>query len=76
MTLMSGSVPEGRSLHGAALVDDGMFVFGGVTANGRLLNDLWMFNLTRSTWHLASDNRQVDDRGAAPLRAVGMVRRC
>jgi Galactose oxidase, central domain len=42
----TGSIPPPRCSHAAALVCDVMYVFGGVDADGRYLDDLFGLNLS------------------------------
>ena len=42
----TGSIPSPRAGHGAVLVGDVMYVFGGRTSDGTYLGDLTAFNLS------------------------------
>ncbi|KAL2491933.1 Acyl-CoA-binding domain-containing protein 4 [Abeliophyllum distichum] len=46
---VSGTRPKGRYEHGAAVIDDKMYVFGG-NHNGRYLNDLQVLDLRSWMW--------------------------
>lgn len=46
---VSGPRPKARYEHGAAVIDDKMYVFGG-NHNGRYLNDLQVLDLRSLTW--------------------------
>ncbi|KAI3445351.1 hypothetical protein Pfo_002016 [Paulownia fortunei] len=46
---MSGTRPKARYEHGAAVIDDKMYIFGG-NHNGRYLNDLQVLNMQSWTW--------------------------
>ncbi|KAJ6842475.1 acyl-CoA-binding domain-containing protein 4-like [Iris pallida] len=46
---VSGQRPRARYEHGAAIVQDKMYIFGG-NHNGRYLNDLQVLDLKRLTW--------------------------
>ncbi len=46
-----GNAPSGRYGHAAALVEDTMFIFGGVDADTKqVLNDFWALNLNTFAW--------------------------
>ncbi|KAL7259527.1 hypothetical protein ACSBR1_005423 [Camellia fascicularis] len=47
--LVSGPRPKARYEHGAAVIDDKMYIFGG-NQNGRYLNDLQVLDLRSWTW--------------------------
>ncbi len=51
--LPTAVVPPGRAGHAARLLGGSLWVFGGVTAGGALLNDAWSFSLTSLTWRRA-----------------------
>ncbi len=42
----TGSIPSPRGCHAAVLVDDDMYVFGGIANYGTSLGDLTVFNLS------------------------------
>jgi N-acetylneuraminic acid mutarotase len=42
----TGSVPPPRARHSAVLIDDAMYVFGGITVDGTYLGDLTALNLS------------------------------
>lgn len=42
--------PSGRSRPKAWLVDDRLYIFGGVNRFFRMLNDLWVYDLSTNTW--------------------------
>ena len=42
----TGSIPSPRENHAAFLVDDVMYVFGGLASDGTYLGDLTAFNLS------------------------------
>lgn len=46
---VSGPQPKGRYEHGAAVIDEKMYIFGG-NYNGRYLNDLQVLDLRSLTW--------------------------
>ncbi|KAL2469247.1 Acyl-CoA-binding domain-containing protein 4 [Forsythia ovata] len=46
---VSGTRPKARYEHGAAVIDDKMYIFGG-NHNGRYLNDLQVLDLRSWTW--------------------------
>ncbi|KAL3631699.1 acyl-CoA-binding domain-containing protein 4 [Castilleja foliolosa] len=46
---ISGPLPKARYEHGAAVIDDKMYIFGG-NHNGRYLNDLQVLNMRSWTW--------------------------
>ncbi|XP_059652424.1 acyl-CoA-binding domain-containing protein 4-like [Cornus florida] len=46
---VSGQRPKARYEHGAAIIDDKMYIFGG-NHNGRYLNDLQVLDLRSWTW--------------------------
>ncbi|KAK4476702.1 hypothetical protein RD792_015862 [Penstemon davidsonii] len=46
---ISGVRPKARYEHGAAVIDDKMYIFGG-NHNGRYLNDLQVLNMRSWTW--------------------------
>ncbi|KAK6121125.1 hypothetical protein DH2020_045113 [Rehmannia glutinosa] len=46
---ISGPRPKARYEHGAAVIDDKMYIFGG-NHNGRYLNDLQVLNMRSWTW--------------------------
>ncbi|KAL3843952.1 hypothetical protein ACJIZ3_001355 [Penstemon smallii] len=46
---VSGTRPKARYEHGAAVIDDKMYIFGG-NHNGRYLNDLQVLNMRNWTW--------------------------
>ncbi|KAG8363835.1 hypothetical protein BUALT_Bualt19G0063500 [Buddleja alternifolia] len=46
---VSGTHPKGRYEHGAAVIDDKMYIFGG-NHNGRYLNDLQVLDMRSWTW--------------------------
>ncbi|CAG8559121.1 8993_t:CDS:1, partial [Scutellospora calospora] len=41
-----GFIPSARKFHGAAIVDDVMYVFGGMTQDGQELGDLTAFRIS------------------------------
>lgn len=47
ITVEEGEVPEARSGHVAAVVDKKMYMFGGQSEDGRMLDDLWVLHLTK-----------------------------
>ncbi|KAK4491096.1 hypothetical protein RD792_001818 [Penstemon davidsonii] len=46
---VSGTRPKARYEHGAVVIDDKMYIFGG-NHNGRYLNDLQVLNMRNWTW--------------------------
>ena len=44
---------------------DTLVVFGGELANGTLLNDLWIFNITTITWKRVHENNDDSPPGLA-----------
>ncbi|KAK7695007.1 hypothetical protein QCA50_002195 [Cerrena zonata] len=44
---VEGESPEARSGHVAAVVDKKMYMFGGQSGDGRMLEDLWVLHLTK-----------------------------
>ncbi|KAN0116220.1 hypothetical protein V8E52_006045 [Russula decolorans] len=51
----AGSIPSPRVHHAAVLVDDVMYVFGGLTANRTKLGDLTALNLSTQRWTAFKD---------------------
>jgi hypothetical protein len=60
-----GAEPPARLGHAAAAVRERVFVFGGVTGEGRLLGDLWVLDLDASSW------TQLAPLGAPPCARKG-----
>lgn len=58
--------PEPRSFHKMISVGDGLFVFGGCGANGRL-NDLWRFDTVAEKWESLGKSHVLQGRGGANL---------
>ncbi|CAI9769513.1 unnamed protein product [Fraxinus pennsylvanica] len=58
---VSGTRPKGRYEHGAAVIDDKMYVFGG-NHNGRYLNDLQVLDLR--SWKWSKVEVQAGNEGA------------
>ncbi|KAL7013836.1 hypothetical protein ACKWTF_015609 [Chironomus riparius] len=52
-------MPSPRYGHAACLVGDIILIFGGKLANGSLSNDLWMYNISSSTWQLRGINSTI-----------------
>ncbi|MEW5307774.1 MAG: hypothetical protein WDW38_010526 [Sanguina aurantia] len=50
LQLKGGEKPAPRAGHAACCIREKMFVFGGATAEGGLLNDLWIFDQDSSQW--------------------------
>ncbi|CAH1785464.1 unnamed protein product [Owenia fusiformis] len=46
----SGTWPEARNNHAAAATQSGLFIFGGIAANGTHLSDLWFYDITSGVW--------------------------
>jgi hypothetical protein len=42
--------PRGRIFHTATLVGDSLYIYGGETAEGSFLNDLWKYDSTKFVW--------------------------
>ena len=42
--------PEGRWEHDAATIGDEMYLFGGLTADNTILNDLWAYSKSNNAW--------------------------
>lgn len=61
--------PQARLSHAAACVRERVFVFGGMTGDGRLLGDLWSLDLDSMQWtpHFTS--------GATPCARKGVLGR-
>ncbi|KAL0384810.1 UNVERIFIED_CONTAM: Acyl-CoA-binding domain-containing protein 4 [Sesamum radiatum] len=60
-----GTRPKARYEHGAAVIDDKMYIFGG-NHNGRYLNDLQVLNMRSWTWSKV-EVRAVNDGTTTPV---------
>jgi len=61
-----GDRPNGRYGHGAVVVDDVMFIFGGIDSkSGNALNDMWTFNFITHEW------QELDIQGWVPQARAG-----
>ncbi|CAA6662057.1 unnamed protein product [Spirodela intermedia] len=71
---VSGKYPKPRYKHGAAIVQDKMYVFGG-NHNGRYLNDLQVLDLKTLTWTKVEAKSAVEDSSlsntAVPVSCAG-----
>ncbi|CAA7398442.1 unnamed protein product [Spirodela intermedia] len=71
---VSGKYPKPRYKHGAAIVQDKMYVFGG-NHNGRYLNDLQVLDLKNLTWTKVEAKSAVEDSNlsntAFPVSCAG-----
>ncbi|CAG8798905.1 26487_t:CDS:2, partial [Racocetra persica] len=47
-----GFIPSARKFHGAAIVDDVIYVFGGMTQDGKELGDLTAFRISNQRWYM------------------------
>lgn len=47
---ITAPLPPSRSCHAASFFQGSMIVYGGINAEGDLLNDLWIFNIAENTW--------------------------
>ena len=56
--------PSGRSRPNIWLIDETLYVFGGVTSTFETLNDLWAYDLPTNTWTLLHNG----DEDAPPTR--------
>lgn len=50
ISFSSQNIPPPRSNHSSAICNDCLFIFGGSSKEGKLLNDLWKCNLTNYEW--------------------------
>ena len=53
------SIPPPRYGHAAGVLADNLYVFGGVTASGSFLSDLWVFNIEDRVWTAATNSSRV-----------------
>lgn len=45
-----GVRPCGRAAHGGILIDEKLFIFGGIGDSGTALDDLWKYNIDTNEW--------------------------
>ncbi|KAL6565449.1 acyl-CoA-binding domain-containing protein 4 [Orobanche hederae] len=64
---ISGPRPKARYAHGAAIIDDKMYVYGG-NHNGRYLNDLQVLNMRSWTW-----SKVEVDAGTTPCAGHSLI---
>eukprot|EP00300_Choanocystis_sp_HF-7_P039484 c5831_g1_i1.p1 GENE.c5831_g1_i1~~c5831_g1_i1.p1 ORF type:complete len:1289 (+),score=196.02 c5831_g1_i1:22-3888(+) len=74
---IEGISPPQRTFHGAVVVDDDLYVFGGRAENGTVFNDVWRLSLTSLRWHpLARQHETTSHNGTqeypAPRESFGM----
>ena len=50
--------PEPRIGHGAFLINDNLYIFGGSLQDGNLLNDLWKLDLNNYIWEKILENNK------------------
>lgn len=55
----SAHSPTARTGHAGGVVGSSLFLFGGQTADGQLLNDAWLFDPTTAAWSLLATNQVV-----------------
>lgn len=67
-------LPEARSFHRMVCLGDGLYVFGGCGASGRLA-DLHRFDLNDQTWQDLGRSRHLRGRGGASLLPLDGGRR-
>ena len=58
-TLTVNGSPPPRVGHTSSLVGDLMFVIGGRADPANILDDLWMFNITKTEWKLVCSTDKV-----------------
>ncbi|KAK4402183.1 Acyl-CoA-binding domain-containing protein 4 [Sesamum angolense] len=68
---VSGTRPKARYEHGAAVIDDKMYIFGG-NHNGRYLNDLQVLNMRSWTWSKV-EVRGVNDGTTTPCAGHTLI---
>ena len=62
LVAVSGNqVPTPRYNHASGVLADNLYVFGGVTATGTYLTDLWLFNIEDSVWRPVTSTFQGTD---------------
>ncbi|KAJ4751686.1 Acyl-CoA binding protein [Rhynchospora pubera] len=61
---VSGTIPKSRYQHGAAVVQDKMYIFGG-NHNGRYLGDLQVLDLKGLTWSKVDAKFQAGSTGSS-----------
>uniref|UniRef100_A0A6B2LLN4 Uncharacterized protein n=1 Tax=Arcella intermedia TaxID=1963864 RepID=A0A6B2LLN4_9EUKA len=64
---MKGSGPVARRYHSAVVFENGLYVFGGFSAQQKPLNDLWKFDSDRMEWEV------VESSGDVPSARYGHV---
>lgn len=64
----SKNVPMPRYGHSSVLFGDKIYVYGGVTANGQICNELWAFDVSAKTW----ENITVRSDPCIPSNATAM----
>ncbi|KAI6684909.1 hypothetical protein NL676_030822 [Syzygium grande] len=67
--LTSGQRPRARYEHGAAIIQDKMYVYGG-NHNGRYLNDLHVLDLRSWAWSRVEAGFEVDSAESQPSRPL------
>jgi hypothetical protein len=63
------AVPPPRFDHASGVLADNLYIFGGATADGTFLTDLWLFNIEDSVWRAVTSSFQGTDgfvNGAFP----------
>ena len=53
--------PDPRIGHGAFLINDNLYIFGGSLQDGNLLNDLWKLDLNNYIWEKILENNKNDE---------------
>lgn len=66
---ISGPRPKARYEHGAAVIDDKMYIFGG-NHNGRYLNDLQALDLRSWTWSKVEVKASTETESPSPVIAA------
>ncbi|KAF8499880.1 hypothetical protein F5888DRAFT_1611052 [Russula emetica] len=66
----TGSIPSPRATHAAVLIDDVMYVFGGLALDGTNLSGLTAFKLTTQRW------TAFQDVGSSPSGRFGHAMAC
>ncbi|KAI8971129.1 hypothetical protein BDB01DRAFT_730974 [Pilobolus umbonatus] len=51
----TGRIPPPRHCCGAALVDDTIYIFGGIGSNNNCLNDLYAFRIRSGRWYMLTN---------------------
>ncbi|XP_015904894.1 attractin-like protein 1 isoform X2 [Parasteatoda tepidariorum] len=66
--------PLSRYCHSVVTYEDNLYMYGGMLYNGTVLNELWLFNTTKRTWHLLSKmtmDQNCHSEPCSPLAAMG-----